>query len=474
MKTTFVKWLSMTLALLMLASFVVACGGGSVPADTTGDTQGVTGEDSAPTTGEDATSSDTLSETQPHDETQGAVDTDAPADTEAQTEAEDNSTHINEPTDAAHVTFYDSKRPRLNQIFTYPNQCSAEIAMDETYGSVLKLSTKANASDPFITFEYGAYMKPHKLDAVSADEYKYIVMTVRVENCSSETFELFYAAGNVTNFQAGNQTSATFNGTEDGWQKIIFDLSDKAISGQYNLFRFDFFTTGSTKGGDAMYIYAVDFYKTRSEAYADLDLDLSRPGEGSDLTEAKIPGVNYDKQNAPQEDASVDMWFDHMTEKVYQNDTTSSGMNTYVISMAGNSIENCQFFLAPDADRNFRITLTDFANGSDTLKTELLQEHYVNINGQMVPDALPPISDVVSVKGGNSQGFVIKVWAEANTKPGLYTAVLSVYDADSEQHIKIANVYVNVWDFSLSEETALKTAINTKHGPFSVLTMKMK
>lgn len=150
MKTTFVKWLSMTLALLMLASFVVACGGGSVPADTTGDTQGVT--DEGATTGEDATSADTMSETQPEAETQGAVDTDADtsADTEAETDAEDASTRINEPTDAAHVTFYDSKRPRLNQIFTYPNQCSAEIAMDETYGSVLKLSTKAVRPTPLL------------------------------------------------------------------------------------------------------------------------------------------------------------------------------------------------------------------------------------------------------------------------------------------------------------------------------------
>ena len=452
MKQSFVKWLAMAMALLMLMSFVVACGGATTPADTTGETAGDTNP--ADTDGTSSTEGTTLG-----GETAGDTEGDTTVETEGETEAVDNSNRINEPTDPAHVTFFDSKRPKLSAIFTGANQCNYEIVMDETYGSVLKLTTKPGASDPFISFNYSAYMKPLKLDAVSADEYKYVVLTVRVENCASETFELFYAAGNITGATAGYQTTASFDGSNTGWQKIIFDLSDKDFSGTVNMFRFDFFTTGSAKGGDAMYIYAVDFFKTRGEAYADLDVDMTRPGEGSDLTESKIDGVNYDKQNAPQEDANVDLWFDHITEKVYQNDTTSSGKNTYVISMAGNSIENCQFFLAPKATRNFRVELSAFSNGQNTLKTQVLYENYVNINGKMVPDALPPLTGNISVKGGNSQGFVIKVWADAGEQAGLYTATLNIYDADTGAHIKKANVYVNVWDFSLSEETALKTAI---------------
>lgn len=464
MKHSFIKCLSLALALLMLMSFVVACGGGETPADTTADTQGATS--SGETQGDE-----TQGDTNAPNETQGETNGDTEGVTEGETEAEtevDNSQRINELTDSAHVTFYESKRPKLSAIFTGANQCRADIAMDKTYGSVLKLTTNRGASDPFITFNYSAYLKPHKLDPVSADEYKYIVLTVRVEKCASETFELFYAAGDVTGVTAGYQTTATFNGADEGWQTIVFDLSDKNFSGPVNLFRFDFFTTGSADGGDTMYIYAMDFYKTRDEAYAGLDIDMSRPGEGSDLVEEKVDGVNYDKQNAPDEDKTVDLWFDHMTEKVYQNVTTSSGMNTYVISMAGNSIENCQFFLAPQGNRNFRIEMSNFSNGSNTLKTQVLREHYVNVNGKMVPDALPPLTGNVSVKGGNSQGFVIKVWADANEPAGLYTATLNIYDADTGKHIKKANVYVNVWDFSLSEATALKTAINIQAWPIAV------
>lgn len=423
----------------------------------------------------DAETEDLAEETQAETEVADETDVETQEDTVAETEieieieteveTEDPATRINELTDAAHVTFYDSRRPRLNSVLKDAQQCKYEIVMDATYGSVLKLTTLPNASDPFISFYYHTYVQGHKLTQVSADEYKYVVMTIKVDKCASETFELFYAAGGVTGPTAGYQTSAAFLGSDKGWQKIVFDLSNKDFSGAVNMFRFDFFTSGSVEGGDTMYIYSMDFYKSRSEAYADLGIDMTRPGEGSTLTETPVSGVNYNKVNAPDEDGSVKLWFDHMTEKVYQNDTTSSGMDTYVISMAGNSIENCQFFLAPRVTRHFRIEMTPFTNAAgNALRTEILREHYVNINGNMVPDALPPLSGTVTVNRGNSQGFVIKVWADANEAAGLYSAVLNIYDADTGKHIKKANVYVRVWDFSLSDETALKTAVGLNDG----------
>lgn len=209
-----------------------------------------------------------------------------------------------------------------------------------------------------------------------------------------------------------------------------------------------------------MYIYSIDFYKTAKEAYGDMNIDFSKPGEGSDLKEPTVNGVTYDQLTAPNEDATVKLWFDHMTEKRYQTDVAATGRNTYVIHMAGNSIENCQFFLAPDSDRSFTVFLSDFTDGKGhTLKTKLLREHYVNVNGNLLPDALPPVDGAVSVKGGQSQGFVVKVGAGTDQPAGLYTAELTVTDAESGKVIKIAKVYVNVYGFSLPDETALKTAI---------------
>ena len=453
------RWLPIVLMLAtLLALLLVACTkGGDGTTTTVGGTSSVTDPATDATT-----DAKTEAPTAPADPNE--TETTAVSETEPETTV-DPATRINEPTDPAHVTFFDSKRPKLNTIFSGTNQCKYEIVMDETYGSVLKLTTTKNASDPFVFFNYASYMKGLKLDSLSADDYKYIVLTIRTENCTSETFELFYCAGAITGATGGYQTTATFNADEENWQKIIFDLSNADWKGIINGFRLDFLASPGGEG-ESVYIYSMDFYKTAKEAYGDMNIDLSRPGEDSDLTEPAVDGVNYDKLTAPDEDTSVNLWFDHMTEKLHQNDTASSGLNTYVIHMAGNSIENCQVFLAPDADRTFTVTLSDFtdANGN-TLRAKILREHYVNVNGLMVPDALPPLDGPVAVKGGNSQGFVIKVWADKDEPAGLYTATLTVTDADSGKVIKTANVYTYVYGFSLSDETALRTAIGMSDWP---------
>ena len=444
------RWLPLLLALAtLMALLLVACneGGGedTTPQDTTL-TDPITGEPTAEPDSDDVTEAPTDEETTEEATTEEVT-------------TEDPATRINEPTDGAHVTFFEPTRPKLNTIFSSPNQCKATIEMDPTYGSVLKLTTTKGASDPFVTFNYAAYMKALKLDGVSADEYKYIVMTIRAENCSSETFELFYYAGAIQGATPGYQTTATFDASNDGWQKIIFDLSGASWSGAVNGFRLDFLTAPGGEG-ESVYIYAMDFYKTAKEAYGDMNIDLSKPGEGSDLKEPTVDGVNYDKLTATDEDATVKFWFDHMTEKLYQTNVNAKDLYTYVIHMAGNSIENCQFFLAPEADRSFTISLSDLTDGKgNTLRAEILREHYVNINGQMVPDALPPLNGAVTVKGGKSQAFVVKVWAETDQPAGLYSATLNITDADSGKVVKTATVYVNVYGFSLSDETALRTAI---------------
>ncbi len=415
---------------------------------------------------EEIPSEETVTDEVPADEATSEEATTEEATTEEAT-TEDPSTRVNEPTDPAHVTSFDSTRPKLNTIHNGANQCKFEIVMDQTYGSVLKLTTTKGASDPFVTFNYGNYMKGMKLSSVSADEYKYIVMTIRAEACNSETFELFYYAGSIQGATPGYQTTATFDASNEGWQKIIFDLSSADWTGNVNGFRLDFLTSPGGEG-ESVYIYSMDFYKTVEEAYGDMNIDLSRPGEDSDLKEPTVDGVNYDKQNAEHEDDSVKLWFDHMTEKLYQTDITATDRYTYVIHMAGNSIEDCQFFLSSDADRStLTVSLSDFTDGNgNTLRAKILKEHYVNVNGHMLPDALPPLDhQPIEIKGGQSQGFVIKVWAEKDQPAGLYSATLNIADTNLGVCIKTATVYVLVYDFSLSDETALRTAIGMGDWP---------
>ena len=401
---------------------------------------------------------DTETESESESETETETETEEVTTEEVTTEV-DNTDRINILKDPTKVTFYGSKVITFKDVITDRNNCVAAITKDKEYGTVLRLTTNANSSDPFVMFRYENYVKAHNLTPVSADEYKYVVLTVKAENCTCETFELFYCAGNITGPTAGYMTTGAFNSTLDGWQKIVFDLSNVDFSGTVHAFRLDFLSAPGS-GKETIYIAGMDFYKTREEAFGDIDIDLSRPGEGVEYTEHKFAGVNYNAVTAPNEDENLLLWFDHMTEKVPRHVVEPTNRKTYVISMAGNSIENCQVFLAPTAaDANVNVSISNFTNGSSVLRTELLRENYLNINGVYYPDALPKVNGSVSIKKNNSQGFVIKVWADANQPAGLYSATFTVTDANTGNVIKQANVYVNVLDFSLPEETTLKSAI---------------
>lgn len=379
---------------------------------------------------------------------------------EITTEEQTTANEFNDPISATSVTFTGDESFNWRKSIENANQCTYEIVKDEQCGYVLKLTTKDGANDPFIHFEYKTYVRKFNLNAASADEYKFVVLKIKAENVTSDGFELFYAAGKNKGPVGGMSKVVTFDQTNQDWQYVIFDLSHADWSGNINMFRFDFLTAPSG-GGETVYIASIDLYKTAEEAYQSFDVDMTRPGEGSDLKEGAVDGVNYDKLTAKDEDASVLFWFDHMTEKTYRDNITPSDMNTYVIHMTGNSIENCQFFVAPtESARDLRVEITDMTDGQgNVLETKLLREHYVKIGDDWVPDALPPLQGAVQVSKNNSQGFVLKVYAQNDQPAGLYSATVNVYDAETGACIKTANVYTYVYGFSLSEHTALKTAV---------------
>ena len=386
--------------------------------------------------------------------------TDEPTTDEPTTEEQTTTNEFNDPLSPTSITFTGNESFNWKKMLTGANQCEYEIVKDEQCGYVLKLTTKNGANDPFILFEYKDYVRKFGMTAAKADEYKYIVLKIKAENVTSDAFEMFYAAGKVQSPVGGMSKVATFDQTNPDWQYLIFDLSQADWTGSINMFRFDFLVAPSG-GGESVYIASVDLYKTADEAYGNFDVDMTKPGQGSDLKESTVDGVNYDKLTAADEDASVLFWFDHMTEKTYRDHITPSDLHTYVIRMAGNSIENCQFFVAPTAsERDIRVEITDMTDGQgNVLKTKLLREHYVKIGNDWVPDALPPVDGAVHVAKNQSQGFVLKVWAEQNQAAGLYSATVNIYDAETGACIKTANVYTYVYGFSLSEHTALKTAV---------------
>jgi hypothetical protein len=125
------------------------------------------------------------------------------------------------------------------------------------------LTVSGNASDPYALLNYRGL----GITNLSADTYKYIVVTAKVPASASSvatTTEIFWAAGSVTGPTGGR--SKLFNFTKDGtFHSYVIDMS--AVSGwtgQIYSLRVDPFTTATA--GDTYYLDSVVLAKTSAEA----------------------------------------------------------------------------------------------------------------------------------------------------------------------------------------------------------------
>ncbi len=201
------------------------------------------------------------------------------------------------------------------------------------------------------------------------------------------------------------------------------------------------------------------------------------------------PADNYVKQTAPNEDASLSLWFDYSFHKTFTSDKTSTGKDTFSIYMAKNEIESAQFVLYSDTTKTgMQAEVTDFTDGNgNTIPADIYYEMYVttsNVNLQTTwgtnqiiregetPD---PVMDIerlgtkskapsFQLNGGKSQAFLIRVKSAEDTPAGWYSAQLNIKDANNNI-VKTATVYCHVWDFVISDETRMQTAFYL-HGSF--------
>lgn len=237
------------------------------------------------------------------------------------------------------------------------------------------------------------------------------------------------------------------------------------------------------------------------------------PPDGSDIDITDFdPVTNKETVKAPNDDPSLKLWFDHITEKVQRYDISGkdSGLSDYTVQMAKNETEGCQFFLYSPTARKVTISISDFENEKgEKLKTELGVEYYVE-DGYVThhgypaeyvyPDAVIPYDSYIAHSAtagehgryGNDaeskfdygpfvaigpfsgsdwdhekypfcesvRGFVVQAGTSADSTPGAYKATISVFDYETGECIKMANVYTYVYDVTLSEETELDTAFN--------------
>jgi len=175
------------------------------------------------------------------------------------------------------------------------------------------------------------------------------------------------------------------------------------------------------------------------------------------------PSDSYTHVDAEHEDSSIDLWFDYASEKISPDVTESTGMETFSVYMAKNEIENAQFVLLADSDKTgLSAALSGFTNeAGDTLDSEIFIELYHDCDSYgMVPDAIPPLSayGAFDLTAGKSQAFLVKITSELDSVAGWYSSDLTILDGEGKA-IKTTKIFVNVWDFALSEETACATSI---------------
>ena len=179
--------------------------------------------------------------------------------------------------------------------------------------------------------------------------------------------------------------------------------------------------------------------------------------------ESTDPSDSYTHIDAEHEDGGISLWFDYASEKISPDDTESTGMESFSVYMAKNEIENAQFVLTANGQREgMTAELSGFENEvGDTLEADIFIEYYHDCdNYGMVPDAIPPLSAYgpFSLTEGKSQAFLVKITSKEDSTGGWYSSGLTVKDAEGNA-VKYAKIFVYVWDFALSEATACATSI---------------
>jgi|GEM_PF-671387 len=180
------------------------------------------------------------------------------------------------------LTFND---PSAANYFTNAN--NLHVVYSDAEESMMMAVT---GGDPYVLFDV------EQMESVSADTYKYVVITYRTPTTNSSTAartELFMCAGSVT--APAQDYSVTFNPTNGyKYRSEIINMSSKSYwTGTVHSIRFDAFMQGTA--WDAFYLASVTFCSDSSSASAAAAAKASEANGDLDVyTEAALGLRGYD------------------------------------------------------------------------------------------------------------------------------------------------------------------------------------
>ena len=366
--------------------------------------------------------------------------------------------------------------PSAASHFSSANSTTVSVVEDDTEaGYSVKLDLKAPYTDPYVYFNYRAYVRALGLltSAPKADDVKYVVFKVKPEFCSNNVFEIFYCSNKgVASPTGGYSIVSNYDEGDESWQYVVFNMKNaQKWSGDIYGFRIDWMLNG-TGDGEALYINEVILAKTDDEI---AEYVKTSEGTGVDLhalsqkqqvqaeyllanAAETAPEVSNDPVAAEYEDESLVMWFDHSYYKTPGETVTSNGQNTYQMRLAKNETETAQMVLASATAREgLTVEVSDFVNGETALTPRIYYGYYFDdVEGQSIVDPIPELDGPINLEANKSQMFLIKIKTEKDSPAGQYKATLTVKDADGKE-IKKAYVYAYVWDFALPDASNVKT-----------------
>ncbi|MBP1587431.1 MAG: DUF4091 domain-containing protein [Clostridia bacterium] len=334
----------------------------------------------------------------------------------------------------------------------FTSKTSKESSVSLTSEGVkIAFTGPAGAADPFVYFDLEKYSSVTGKASVAGTEGAYLVFKIKCKG-GDGVFEVF------THRPAAGDSAMSGYHPDGNWTYVLVDMTKTTLTKPEKLtsFRIDW-SSINTAAGAEMVISEIHFYSEYNKAMNAAGLAKYVLKDSSGLSDNDP--LASKTLTAPNEDASVKIWFEHVTEKVLRTVTTPGSRTGYTVRMAKNETENAQFIVAPGRDMDVRIEVDEFKDASgNTVPFELTYQYYHNIRGKFIPDALMPYSGAVSVKAGNSQGFVIRLTTSANTKAGTYNSIVHVFDNATGKEVKRAPVAVKVWNFALSDNTELRTS----------------
>lgn len=492
------KYLSLFLTILTVLLVILASCVGELPEETTSQDEDTTAASAPDSESEAATES--VTETPTDAVTEETTAASSEESTEGETEA---------PTEAA--TEAETEAPNTQ------GDCGNTYFADakKTVGKVRLDSVKHEIRQT----EYAAAVKKTSNWHVTVNENTGILQLYGWIGFSIDSFELGWRVG------TDSEVSYTTEGVETVTREAaVLQAAKKEGYTNATGFRYSL-NLHSFQSGDEVHLFVKD--TASGTVYCFCELTVYAEAVSGNLTSDALNekyglgyGSNMDTSFydpipekeaavAPDDDPTVKLWFDHITEKVTRYDLSgmATGAESYTIQMGKNEMEGCQFFLYSPTTKKIHIRISDFTNDQgETLTTELgvefyMEDGYVTHNGYpaafVYPDAVIPYDSYIAYSSNTEsgrygmdadskidygpyvligpfsgsdwnhekypfrdslRGFVVQAMTTKDTTPGAYKATVEILDADTGKCIKAANVYTYVYDVTLSEETAMKTA----------------